>query len=128
MVNGAISWASQQQKTVALSVGEAEYMELASTGKQAAWLRSISEEIGYPSHGPTPLCADNQVAIFFAINPAVEHQMKHINIRHHYIREQYNEGVIEPFHITGEENPADLVTKSLAVIRVEIFRAMIRLM
>ena len=31
MANGAISWASQQQKTVALSVGEAEYMELAST-------------------------------------------------------------------------------------------------
>ena len=31
MANGAISWASQQQKTVTLSVGEAEYMELAST-------------------------------------------------------------------------------------------------
>ena len=30
--NGAISWALQQQKTVVLSVGEAEYMELASTG------------------------------------------------------------------------------------------------
>ena len=32
MANGAISWASQQQKMVAFSVGEAEYMELASTG------------------------------------------------------------------------------------------------
>ena len=32
MANVAISWASQQQKTVALSMGEAEYMELASTG------------------------------------------------------------------------------------------------
>ena len=50
MANGAISWASQQQKMVALSVGEAEYMELASTGQQAAWLRSFSEEIGYPIH------------------------------------------------------------------------------
>ena len=32
MANSAISWASQRQKTVTLSVGEAEYMELASTG------------------------------------------------------------------------------------------------
>ena len=32
MANDAISWASQQQKTIGLSVGEAEYMELASTG------------------------------------------------------------------------------------------------
>ena len=31
MVNGAISWASQQQKMVALSVGEAEFMELVNT-------------------------------------------------------------------------------------------------
>ena len=32
MSNGVISWRLQQQKTVALSAGEAEYMELASTG------------------------------------------------------------------------------------------------
>ena len=32
MANSAISWASQRQTMVALSVGEAEYMELASTG------------------------------------------------------------------------------------------------
>ena len=61
-------------------MGEAEYMELASTGQQAAWLRSFSGEIGYPIHGPTSLCADNQAVIFLTINPAVEHQTKHINI------------------------------------------------
>ena len=32
MANGVISWASQHQKMVVLAVGEAEYMELASTG------------------------------------------------------------------------------------------------
>ena len=72
MANRAISWASQQQKTVALSVGEAEYMKLASTGQQAAWLRSFSGEIGYPINGPIPLCADNQAVIFLTVNPAVK--------------------------------------------------------
>ena len=70
MANGAISWASQQQKTVALSVGEAEYMEIASTGQQAAWLKSVSREIGFPIKGPIPLCLDNQAAMFLTINPA----------------------------------------------------------
>ena len=73
MANGAISWALQWQKTAALSVGEAEYMELASTGQQAAWLRSFSGEIGYPFSKPIPLCADNQAAIFLTVNPVVEH-------------------------------------------------------
>ena len=72
MANGAIYWASQWQKTVALSVGEAEYMELASTGQQASWLRSFKRESGYPIHGPIPLCTDNQAPIFLTLNPAVE--------------------------------------------------------
>ena len=61
------------------------------------------------------------------INPAVEHQTKHINIQHHYIQEQYEEKVVEPFHVTGEDNPADLFTKSLPVVKVEKFRSKIRL-
>ena len=59
MANGAISWASQQQKMVTLSVGEAEYMELANTGQQVAWLRSFSGEIEFHIEGPIPLCSDN---------------------------------------------------------------------
>ena len=127
MANSAISWAYQQQKMIALSVGEAEYMELTSTGSQAAWLKSFSGEIGFPIEGPIPLCLDNQGAIFLMINPAVKHQTKHIDIRHHYIWEQYEGKVIEPFHITGKENPADLFTKSLPVVKVEKFRSKIGL-
>ena len=83
--------------------------------------------MGFPIEGPIPLCSDNQAVIFLMINPAVEHHTKHINIRHHYIRDQYEEKVVEPFHIAGEENPADLFTKSLPVIKVEKFRSKIRL-
>ena len=127
MANGAISWASQWQKIVTLSVGEVEYIQLASTGWQAAWLKYFSGEIGFPIEGPIPLCSDNQGVIFLTINPAVEHWTKHIDIWHHYIWEQYEDKVIEPFHIAGEENPADLFTKSLPVIKVERFRAKIGL-
>ena len=127
MANGAISWALQWQKTVALSVGEAEYMELASTGWQGAWLRSFSGEIGFPIEGPIPLCLDNQAAIFLTVNPAVECWTKHIDIWHHYIQEQYENKVVEPFCIAGIDNPADLFTKSLPVVKVEQFRSEIRL-
>ena len=118
---------SQWQKTIALSVGEAEYMEFTSTVWQATWLKSFSGEIGYPIKGPIPLCSDNQAVIFLMVNPAVKSQTKHIDIWHHYIREQYENQVVEPFHIAGIDNPADLFTKSLPVIKVEQFRSKIRL-
>ena len=128
LANGVISWASQRQKMVALSVGESEYMELAATGCQCTWLRSFSMEIGFPFTQAMTICVDNQAAIFLAINPAVEQRMKHIDIHHHYIHEQVETKVIDLYHITGEENPADLFTKPLPVIKVEKFRNLIGLM
>ena len=127
MANSAISWASQRQKMVALSVGESEYMELAATGHQCAWLRSFSVEIGFSFTQATTICADNQAVIFLAINPAVEQRTKHIDIRHHYIREQVETKVIDLYHIAGEENPTNLFTKPLPVIKVEKFRTLIGL-
>ena len=102
------SWASQHQKTVALSVGESEYMELAATGRQCAWLRSFSAEIGFLFTQATTICADNQAAIFLAINPAVERRTKHIDIHHHYICKQVETKVVDLYHIAGEENPVKL--------------------
>ena len=88
LANGTISWHSRRQKTVALSVAEAEYMELAETAKQAAWLRSFSQEIGRSPTHPTTICADNQAAIFLAMNPAQQMWIKHMDIHYHYIWEQ----------------------------------------
>ena len=108
LANGVISWASQRQKTVVLSVGESEYMELAATGCQCAWLRSFSAEIGFLFTQATTICADNQAAIFLAINPAVERRTKHIDIHHHYICKQVETKVVDLYHIAGEENPVKL--------------------
>ena len=105
LANSVIRWASQRQKTVALSVGESEYMELAATGRQCIWLRSFSAEIGFPFTQAMTICADNQAAIFLAINPAVERRTKHIDIRHHYIHKQVETKVIDLYHIAGEETP-----------------------
>ena len=127
MANSTISWASQCQKTVALSVGESEYMELAATGCQCTWLRSFSAEIGFPFTQAMTICVDNQAAIFLAINPAVERWTKHIDIRHHYIHEQVETKVVDLYHIVREENPTNLFTKPLPVIKVEKFRTLIGL-
>ena len=54
--------------------------------------------------------------------------MKHIDICHHYIREQVETKVIDLHHIAGEENPANLFTKPLPVVKVEKFRNLIGLL
>ena len=94
-------------------MAEAEYMELTETAKQAAWLRSFSQEIGRSPIHPTTICADNQTATFLATNPAQQTRIKHIDIHYHYIREQVEDQRVTICHIPGEDNPADLFTKPL---------------
>ena len=127
LANGAISWRSRWQKTVPLSVAEAEYMELAETAKQAAWLRSFTQEIGRSPTHPTTICAKNQAAIFLATNPAQQTRIKHMDICYHYIWEQVEDQRVIICHIPGEDNPADLFTKPLGQIKVEKFKESIGL-
>ena len=108
-------------------MAEAEYMELAETVKQAAWLRSFSQEIGKSSTHPNTICADNQAAIFLATNLAQQTWIKHMDIRYHYVQEQVEDQWVMICHIPGEDNPADLFTKLLGQIKIEKFKESIGL-
>jgi hypothetical protein len=49
-----------------------------------------------------------------------EKQIKHIDLRYHYIHEVIQSKKIELFFIEGSENPADLFTKNLGCINVTV--------
>ena len=120
------SWQSQAQKTIALSSTEAEYMALSDCSRQAVWIKSLLEELGFRI--PTvPICGDNQGSIFIGSNPVQERRSKHIDIRYHYVRQLIEEKKIELFFVEGANNPADLFTKNLAAPKFIKFRAELRL-
>src|SRR5204863_5712969 len=89
--NGAIMWKSHRQPTVALSTMEAEYMALTDATKELMWIRIPLAELGYAKNAdaksPTDLHSDNQSAIALAKNPVSHARVKHIDIRHPFIRD-----------------------------------------
>lgn len=113
-----ISWASQRQKTVSSSTTEAEYIAASDACKEAIWLKGFHNELSQiMRHDPqetVELAVDNASALKLTKNPEFHGRTKHINIRHHYIRELVERGDIKPIWISGKENPADLFTKALA--------------
>ncbi|KAL7280531.1 hypothetical protein ACG7TL_005463 [Trametes sanguinea] len=122
MAGGAISWASRRQPTVSLSSTEAEYLAASDTCRQIAWLRTFGTELGDDMSCPTPLCLDNQGSIFLGVHPVVERRTKHIDIRHHYIREQIKLGKVEVFFVATKDQLADPLTKNVSFSLVEWFR------
>ena len=121
MAKGLISWTSCAQKTVALSSIEAEYMALSDCSCQVVWMHTLLGELGYHLKA-IPVCSDNQGSIFIASNPVTEKRSKHIDIHYHYIREVISDGCVKVYFIPGDDNPADLLTKNLGVVKLRKFR------
>ena len=71
LANSPVSWLTRQQKTVALSSTEAEYMAMSNTTRQISWIKSLLGEIHF-SIPKVPLYCDDPEAIFLATNPAQE--------------------------------------------------------
>ncbi|GKC65242.1 retrovirus-related pol polyprotein from transposon TNT 1-94 [Tanacetum coccineum] len=84
-----VSWSSMKQKSIAIS----------------------SIEI--------PLYSDNKSAIALCCNNVQHSRSKHIGIRHHFIKEQVENGVVELYFVRTEYQLADIFTKPLARERLE---------
>ena len=123
--DGAVSWQSCKQPTVALSSVEAEYMAATQAAREAVWWRTFLTELGHPPSTAITVHSDNQGAIALAKNPEHHRRTKHIDIQHHYVRELVSAGTVVMPHIGTEEMVADALTKALAAERhTELTRRM----
>ena len=83
-------------------------------------MHTLLGELGY-NLKPIPICEDNQGLIFISSNPITEKRSKHIDIRYHYIHEVIARKLAEVYFIYGDNNPADLLTKNLGIIKFQKF-------
>lgn len=113
MSNGAVSWQSKRQATVALSSTEAEYMAMSAAICEVIWLQQLSWELDPNSKINTKLLCDNESAQKLALSDAYRPRTKHIDIRYHHMREKIESGVIHIKHISTTENVADALTKAV---------------
>ncbi|GLB45567.1 putative reverse transcriptase (RNA-dependent DNA polymerase) [Lyophyllum shimeji] len=127
MANGPVSWSSKRQPTVALSTTEAEYMALTRGAQQALWMHNFLFEIDLPQNLPATLHVDNTSSISLAQSTKGHARAKHIDIRHHYVRERVQNGDIQINHISSTENPADILTKPLPRVLHEHMVDLLRL-
>jgi hypothetical protein len=107
-----VSWSSKKQTSVALSTAEAEYVAAGQCCAQLLWMRQTLWDFGY-NLSKVPLLCDNESAIRMADNPIEHNRTKHIDIWHHFLRDHQQKGDIEVYHISTENQLADIFTKPL---------------
>ena len=72
---------------MALSFAEAEYMAASQTSCEALWLLMLMVDLFDMELSPTVIQCDNQSCIKLFENPVFHDRPKHIEIRHHFIRD-----------------------------------------
>jgi hypothetical protein len=107
-----VSWSSKKQTSVALSTADAEYVVVEQCCAQLLWMRQTLRDFGY-NLSRVPLLYDNESATRLADNPVEHSRTKHIDIRHHFLRDHQQIGDINIYHISTENQLADIFTKPL---------------
>ncbi|GJW67869.1 retrovirus-related pol polyprotein from transposon TNT 1-94 [Tanacetum coccineum] len=113
-----VSWSSKKQTSTSISSTEAEYIAMSGCCAQILWMRSQLSDYGF-AYNHIPLYCDNKSAIALCCNNVQHSRSKHIDIRHHFIREQVEKGVVELYFVRTEYQLADIFTKALPRERFE---------
>ena len=113
LCGSAISWKASLQSVVALSTTEAEYVSSTEGVKEAIWMRGLVSELGVPQDVIKVYC-DSHSAICLTKNDMFQFKTKHVDIKYHFIRDVIAEGKIILEKVHTDENPADMLTKSLS--------------
>ena len=124
MCGGAcVSWFSRTQKCVTLSTTEAEYVALADVMKEVLFLRQVWRfmlpDVGMPC---IPVFEDNEGAVQLAQNPITNSNSKHIDVRHHFLRELVARKEIAITHVRSDLQHADFLTKAITQDSFEFHR------
>ena len=118
----SISWRSTKQPIVTCSTTEAEYVALSEAAREATWLRTMLYELGFACIYPTIINEDNQGCIAISKNRRTDRRTKHIDIRHHYVRDQIEQGTINVQYCPTEKMIADAMTKCVSAPKLKFCR------
>uniref|UniRef100_A0A0A9YB70 Copia protein n=1 Tax=Lygus hesperus TaxID=30085 RepID=A0A0A9YB70_LYGHE len=119
-----VSWKSKKQNVVALSTAEAEYVSLSTCITEVLFLKQLIESILKIKLTNVVAYEDNQTCIKMAKTMETK-RSKHIDVRHHFIRELIEKGVLKLLYLPTDEQIADIMTKSLSLPKFSYFRSQI---
>ncbi|GJU85081.1 hypothetical protein Tco_1292627 [Tanacetum coccineum] len=119
-----ISWQCKKQTVVANSTTEAEYVAASNCCGQVLWIQNQLLDYGY-NFMNTKIFIDNESTICIVKNPVFHSKTKHIEIRHHFIRDSNKKKLIQMIKIHTYQNVADLLTKSFDIGRFQYLIASI---
>ena len=117
---GAISWFSKMQKVTAAASSESEYVALVEVVNKLRFLRQVKGFLTPPIDGNIMIREDNEGALKMATNRFSSRRTRHVDVKHHTVRDAVESGVVRIHYVKSGEQYADVVTKALDINTLEM--------
>ncbi|KAF2895017.1 hypothetical protein ILUMI_11159, partial [Ignelater luminosus] len=95
---------------------------------QCLWLKEILNDLFIQIKNPIIIHEDNIGCIHIINNPEKHQRTKHIDIKHHFIREKVANGEVKLKKTPSNEQLADIMTKALTKEKIEKNRSLLGLL
>ncbi|KAL6521086.1 hypothetical protein OROGR_017655 [Orobanche gracilis] len=116
-----VSWFSKKQLANSLSTAESEYYAAGSCCMQILWMQQQLSDYGIIAK-ETPIMCDSTSAIAITHNPVLHSRTKHINMKHHFIRNHVENKDVRLEKVHTDNQLADIFTKPLSTARFCMLR------
>jgi len=127
LAGGVVSWSSRKQELVASSSTEAEFISMFEASKEAKWMANFLSEIEQHKFvlSPCKILADNQPAIKLAGKIGFSYRTKHFDVKYLSLKGAVRKGKISFEYVATDKNPADMLTKVIPPVKINLFCSML---
>lgn len=87
--------------------------------QESLWFKGLQSELD--NNSAITIYCDSRSAIELSKNAMYHARTKHIDIRHHFIRDVQESGEIKIEHVSTEGMVTDILTKGLGKVKHEVF-------
>ena len=126
-IGNLVLWCSENTTRVMTSSTEVECRGLVQFGKENQWHRQFHNELNlFSVDKPTIAYEDNTASIHLSSDLGTPHKKsKHFGIEWSFFKEAVQLGEITPIFVPTDQQPADMLTKSLLSQKFIDFRDMV---
>jgi len=113
-----VDWYTRKQPTVETATYGSEFSAARTSIEQIQGLRQTLRYLGVPIDGPAYLFGDNGSVVTSSTIPDSQLGKRHHALSYHFVREAVASEMLAFYHIPGEINPSDILSKHWGSIQV----------
>jgi hypothetical protein len=106
-----IDWYSKKQATVETATYGSEFVAARTCVDQVIDLRNTLRYLGVPVYEKSYMFGDNKSVVDSSATPHAKLHKRHNALSFHRVREAVAAGIVAPYFLGGDLNPADILSK-----------------